>query len=433
MKIQNYTIGIWGFGRVGKSAAAFFHRRGARVIIYDDNPAQLSTTPYLTAPSLTALFNTADYILPSPGIDKRPYYSTYQGQWLCEVDLMETYFKKPIIAITGSVGKTTVTHLLAHLLKHSGLNVIAAGNIGNPMLDIVEQQDQLDMLVLELSSFQLEYAQSFAPHLALWTNLYPNHLDRHGSFENYFAAKLPIVQQQKQHQKTLVPLDLAPLFASHRIKHNLSYFSTTCDAAATFCLDTDHQQFHHHPSGHAIAIDQFAPTTFLQNWLTIWAAFYLLKIPYPTHSSVQALEHRLEKITEINGIPFYNDSKSTTPTSTLAALEQFKSQRIVLFLGGLSKGIDRTPFIQALQSYAVHVVCFGKEAPMLKAMCDLFTISCTDFTNLSDAFTASTPLFCTHDCVLFSPSGSSYDLFANYEERGSLFKKLVHEYKNTVS
>lgn len=433
MKIKNCTIGIWGFGRVGKAAAAFFHTRGARVIIYDDNGIQLSASSYLTAPSLQALFNTADYLLPSPGIDIRPYYNLYQGKWLCEIDLMESYFKKPIIAITGSVGKTTVTHLLSHLLAQTGLKIVAAGNIGTPMFEIIDQQHHLDMAVLELSSFQLEYAQSFAPFLALWTNLYPNHLDRHGSIEGYFAAKFPIIQKQTKHQLALIPLELAPQCARYPLTTNLSFFSPICDAASTFCLDTVHHEMHHHPSGVAIPLDRFAPTTYLQNWLVIWAVFHLLKMPYPQHSSVTALEHRLEKVTEIKGTSFYNDSKSTTPTSTLAALEQFKSQRIILFLGGLSKGIDRTPFIKILQSYSLQVFCFGKEASTIKAMCDIFSIPCADFTNLQDAFTASTQLFSAHDCVLFSPSGSSYDLFKNYEERGSFFKKLVQEYKNNVS
>ncbi len=180
MKLKNSTIGIWGFGRVGKAAASFFHKEGARVIVYDDNKSTSIDTTYLTAPSVQALFNIADYVLPSPGIDIKAYYALYQGRWLCEVDIMKAYCTKPIIAITGSVGKTTTTHLLTHLLQKHGINAVAAGNIGTPMLDMIYQQDSFDLLVLELSSFQLEYAQSFAPDLALWTNLYPNHLDRHG-------------------------------------------------------------------------------------------------------------------------------------------------------------------------------------------------------------------------------------------------------------
>lgn len=433
MKLQNSTIGIWGFGRVGKAAASFFHHRGARIIIYDDNEVASFDNSYLIAPSIQALFNIADYVLPSPGIDIRSYYALYPKRWLCEVDLMQTYFKKPIIAITGSVGKTTITHLLTHLLQEHGIKAIAAGNIGLPMLEIIDQQDALDMVVLELSSFQLEYAQSFAPSFALWTNLYPNHLDRHGSMENYFMAKLPLVRHQHQHQLALVPLYLRERLTE--FKTNFSFFSTTCDASATFCLDNKHNELHHHPSQTAISLDSFPATTFPQNWLVLWATFYLLGIAYQKTTSFAhtTLEHRLEKVAEINGITFYNDSKSTTPTSTLAALEQFKTKHILLFLGGLSKGIDRTPLIQALQSYKIEVFCFGKEAPIIKALCDTFTIPCADFANLEDAFAASTKLFNRDDCILFSPSGSSYDLFKNYEERGAMFKKLVDHYKNCSS
>lgn len=435
MKLKNNTIGIWGFGRVGKAAASFFHHRGARVIIYDDNASQLTNSSYLTAPSIQALFNTVDYVLPSPGIDIRPYYALYPGRWLCEVDLMQAYFKKPIIAITGSVGKTTTTYLLAHLLKQHNIKAIAAGNIGMPMLEIIDQQDVLDMAVLELSSFQLEYAQSFAPHLALWTNLYPNHLDRHESMEGYFTAKLPIVSHQQKNQLALVPSYLREQLITYNFKNNLSFFSKECSASSTFCLDSQYNELHHHPSQTSISLDSFPATTFPQNWLVIWASFYLLNILYQTTSAftIPALEHRLEIVAEINGITFYNDSKSTTPTSTLAALEQFKTKHILLFLGGLSKGIDRTPLIEALQSYKIEVFCFGKEAHIIKALCDTFTIPCRDFANLEDAFAASTKLFNRDDCILFSPSGSSYDLFKNYEERGATFKKLVDHYKNYSS
>lgn len=431
MNIQNTTIGIWGFGRVGKAAASFFYSRGARVIVFDDNDALLANIAYLTAPSLQALFHSVDYVLPSPGIDIRPYYASYQGRWICEVDIMQAFFKKPIIAITGSVGKTTTTHILANLLQQQGIKTIAVGNIGTPMLEIIDQQNTLDMVVLELSSFQLEYAQSFAPQVALWTNLYPNHLDRHGSMEGYFKAKFPIIKHQNPHQLALIPLYLRDYLST--FNNTPLFFSKECNPLATFCMDMDHHEIHHHQSRKAIDLAAFPSGTFPENWLLIWAAFYLLHIPYPRHNTITTLEHRLEKVTDINGVTFYNDSKSTTPTSTLAALEQFKEKRIVLFLGGLSKGIDKSPLIQALQSYTIQVFCFGKEASTIKTLCDSFSIPCTDFTNLHDAFMASTHVLDHHDCVLFSPSGSSYDLFKNYEERGTVFKKLVQDYKNHCS
>ena len=162
------------------------------------------------------------------------------------------------------------------------------------------------------------------------------------------------------------------------------------------------------------------------------AALDILGIPYQPHASlvsIASLEHRLEKVAEINGTVFYNDSKSTTPTSTLAAIEQFKDKRILLFLGGLNKGIDREPLIKALTRYTVHVFCFGKEATSIKTLCDSFSIPAHDFANLEDSFHASTQLLHHNDCVLFSPSGSSYDLFRDYQERGNTFKKLVVDHK----
>ncbi len=253
--------------------------------------------------------------------------------------------------------------------------------------------------------------------------------------EAYCHAKSSIFKHQHNHQSALIPLYLREAIASYHVQTKISYVAKECHPSATFCIDMDHNELHHHPSHIALSLDHFPQTTFRENWLIIWSTFYLLNIPFnvTTPAAMSSLEHRLEKVAEIKGITFYNDSKSTTPTSTLAALEQFKKEHILLFLGGLSKGIDRTPLIEALQSYNIDVFSFGKEAALIKALCDSFGISCADFNNLELAFTASTQLFHRNDCILFSPSGSSYDLFKNYEERGALFKKLVLHYKDYSS
>jgi UDP-N-acetylmuramoylalanine--D-glutamate ligase len=436
MKIEKSTIGIWGFGRVGKSAASFFHHRNARVIVYDDNQTLSANSPYLTVPSREALFNSTDYILPSPGIDTHHYRALYQGTWLCELDIFQQYFKKPVIAITGSVGKTTVTHILANLLQQYGIRALAAGNIGTPMLDLIDQQDLLDMIVLELSSFQLEYAVNFAPQLAIITNVYPNHLDRHGTMEEYLAAKMPIFKHQTRQQWALIPHSLQSLITPYQLQSTITFFAKECPqttvAHSLFCYDGKKNILHHHQSSNAILLDHFPSMTFPENWLIIWTALNVLGISYKQTNSIASLEHRLEKVTEINGVIFYNDSKSTTPTSTLAALEQFKDKRMVLFLGGLNKGIDRAPLIQALTRYNVQIVSFGKEATAIKALCDSCCLAAHDFATLEQAFQSSTHLFTQTDCVLFSPSGSSYDLFADYQERGTVFKNLVMNYKKRI-
>ena len=186
MKIDNAKIGIWGYGLVGQSAARFLSSMGAFIYIFDDTVKQ-SDFPPLS--SRQELLETTDMILPSPGIDVRPYHALYSGIWLSELDIFHAYFRKKIIAITGSVGKTSVTHGLNFVLQKAGMRTIAAGNIGLPCLSLISHQNEYDAVVLEVSSFQLEHCIQFAPDVAIWTNFYPNHLDRHGTMENYFLAK----------------------------------------------------------------------------------------------------------------------------------------------------------------------------------------------------------------------------------------------------
>lgn len=437
MKLKNSTIGIWGLGRVGNAAASFFHKQGLSVIVYDDNSALLERSSYIIAPSRETFLQSADYIVASPGIDTRPYRLQYPQKWLNEVDIFYTYFKKPIIAITGSVGKTTITQILVQILLKQGIRTLAAGNVGLPMLDIIEQQDSLDMVVLEVSSFQLEFAQLFAPHLAIWTNFYPNHLDRHDSMDAYFDAKCSLLKNQHTNHRALVPDRVGEQLASHyAIKSSLSFFSQTCGntspTTSLFCIDQSHKEIHHHGTNKTIAFDAFGSSTFLENWLIIWATLHLLNILFVPIDEI-VLEHRLEKVAVINGTVFYNDSKSTIPHSTLCALEQFSNKRILLFLGGYAKGIDRRPLIKALQQYHIHVICFGKEADEIKALCDAFSVSADAYSNLDKAFDAIFSGAKPYECVLFSPAGSSYDLFQNYQERGSAFKRLVHRYKKMSS
>ncbi len=407
MKLKNKTIGIWGYGRVGTAAATLCTDLGAHVIVYDASPEVLKTCPYAGTQSIDQLFAHADYIIPSPGVDITQYKDTYSGIWLSELDLFQSLFHKKIIAITGSIGKTSVTHMLTQALKAAGWRVHAAGNIGTPMLSMIAQQDALDAIVLEVSSFQLEHTQSFAPDLALWTNLYPNHLDRHKTVELYCAAKYQIIAHQTATQQALISTDLYNQIIRYQPKSSLHFFNPT-------------QKPIHHPSG------------FAANWLIIEKALELLHVPFPEALIVEPLEHRLEHITTINGATFINDSKSTTPASTLAAVNALQAPHITLLLGGLSKGIDRTPLIETLATKNITVHCFGKEAVSLFDACKRYNVPATCHKTLESAVQHSLSSICPQDIVLLSPAGSSFDEFTNYEQRGTFFKSLITCYKKQI-
>lgn len=447
MNFTNRKIGIWGLGAVGGSALRYCLQKKCSISVLDQHSPSAQIKKLLKQNTLTAFdnhdladfLNRNDFIIPSPGIDLRPH-THYQHKWLSELDLFAHEFNAPIIAITGSVGKTTVTHLLAALLQKMSHRVAVGGNIGTPMLDLLEHQP-VDLGVLEVSSFQLELAQTFAPDLAIWTNFSPNHLDRHDTLEDYCAAKMRIIGQQTARQKSLLPLSLIDTIM-HQPPASQCYFFTTqrnthlekklrSQDGLFVVEDNELILYKNTTRSHIFNLATLPPTTFAENWLVITSALHLLNIPLATYAhhaqKLTAPEHRLEKILTHNGVTFYNDSKSTTPASTKAAVQQLSDHPIHLFLGGLSKGIDREPLVQFLGTVTnlKHVYCFGKEAENLQKLCNLYKLKSSHFTDLDSAFAACTHNTHNGDTVLFSPSGSSFDLFANFAKRGVYFKQLV--------
>jgi len=443
-------IGIWGFGRVGKSIVHLLSTENCNLSVMTKDALceddmlvvqQYSIATYTEQEKETFLAEN-DYIIPSPGIDIRDYYHTYAHKWLTELDLFYDRFKKPIITITGAVGKTTTTYLLDQILRQYNINICMGGNIGIPMCDVIAQQNNAHYALLEVSSFQLEYVNHCAPHLAIWTNLVPNHLDRHATYDDYFNAKYNSIAHQNSSDKALVPLGLAQKIKQKSPKSIVYYFNPTLPTQEElkilhqddmlFFIDGNHIKKKIGGSVSClIALEVLPDITFTENWLVICSALDILGLnpqDVVTYTHTLAIpEHRMEKMLS-NTIVFYNDSKSTTTASTQAAIEKLNGKSIILFIGGLSKGVDRADFIKGLKDKVKHVYCFGAEADTLNAYCVAHGISAHAFSTLDSAFEACVKQATTKDCILFSPAGSSYDLFKDYEDRGNYFKKLVHDY-----
>lgn len=417
MDFRNKKIGIWGYGITGKSTVEFARARGAQVSIMDKNELK-DEADYFAAHNIAifhenqieAFFNAHDIIIPSAGIDLRPYYEKYKNKWLFELDIFAQEFKKPYIAITGSVGKTTITSLLSQLLSLYGKKVATGGNIGIASLDLLAMQDSVDLGLLEVSSFQLEHATQFAPALAIITNIMENHLDRHGTMEEYTHAKFNILAHAQQ---ALLPQELMPLHSLHQTRKITPISSDAYEDL----------------------LSQLPPITFDQNWRIIIAILDKLGLPLtelPVHAQHLIMpEHRIEYVATIRDAQFYNDSKSTTPTATLAAVQRFCDKPIHLLLGGLSKGIDREPLIQQLHSKVKTVYCFGKEAEALQMLCTKHQVPALAFPSLEQSVTASSLAAQPGDVILLSPAGSSYDLFENFEHRGHVFKDFVASLRDT--
>ena len=448
---KQQTIGIWGFSRVGSAAARYYVRHGMHPGIFDANPLTSEQQTYCqkeklyvwSPDQLVPFLEQYDLILPSPGIDLRPYQA-YAHKWVSEFDLFCHEYKKPIIAITGSIGKTSITHLLSQLLTNVYGTIATGGNIGIGMLDLLTLDDT-KLALLELSSFQLELVQTGSADLAIITNIYPNHLDRHGTLDAYTAAKTRIYKHQTKEQKLLLPYDLVPTLCTMTAPHGQLYcFIDTpikqAPALPTGCTgiffqDTAHTLIYLDAHGHTelMSLENLPPITFAQNWLIIASAAHLLGVDLQlltTSASRFSLPpHRLEYLGCAQGFTFYNDSKATTISSMLAAVKAVaKKKSVHLFIGGLSKGVDREPAIMELPDKLVHAYCFGAEAESLNGLCIKHDIASSSHATLEDAFSLCMTQLNDGQTVLLSPGGASYDLFVDYEQRGTVFTSLVKNY-----
>ncbi len=436
--LTNKKVGIWGFGRVGKAALTYLSQQKAHCLVYDIRPLTTDELKLLhthqaytySHEELDQFLQTADYILASPGVDTAPYRD--KASFICELDLFAQVWTKPSIGITGTIGKTTLTTLLNTILQKN-MSVVMGGNIGTPLLDLVTHQEKADLAVIELSSWQLEYAHTYAPSIALWTNLYPNHLDRHHTMDAYFHAKANIIKQQTSTQTTVVPLDLWHQIQKLKITSHCMWVHHNKPEQhhfdhATSLLYVDSNQVVYWQNGSEqilMEAAQLPSCTFATNWLFVLATLLALKLPISLiNDCSMRLEHRLEKVGTYQHLTFYNDSKATTPEATLAALNQFKQDKIILFLGGLSKGVDRSILISKLPKNITQIICFGQEAQQLKALCETYQFTTHACSDLEKAFQHATTSN-TATIALFSPSGSSFDLYTNYQERGDHFKQLV--------
>lgn len=430
---KNKKIGIWGFGIVGKSVYDFIRPFSGSIQILDK---QCQTNPHWiaqTEASITQFLEYNDIIITSPGIPLLNYQA-YHHKFITELDIFAQQYTGTTIAITGTLGKTSITHAIQHCSAES----IAAGNIGYPMLTAACQKPAPSKIVLELSSFQLQYAKIFAPDIALWTNFYPNHLDHHANENEYFISKCNIFKHQKEHHFAIIPCNLR-----QRIQDTINIKSQlflTCNQQCathtypTFYIQNNNIVLSQNNKEQTIIFDQVKSLpiyTYAENWIQIIAALFLQNIDLANLlerlDSIPAQEDRLEKITTYNGTTFYNDSKSTVWQATQQAITALQDESCALFLGGISKGTDRSPLIAYLKGKPVTVFAFGKEAKLLKNICDQYNVECFSSQNLEEALQIcmSKPL---PKNVLFSPSGASFDLFKNYHHRGTIFKELVHKF-----
>jgi len=449
MELKGKKVLVVGLGKSGLAAALFLRHKGAHVTVSDvrsaealakDVPALLEEGIMVEAGGHGLLtFRRQDLIVVSPGVPlDTPELMQVKGFGLPiigEVELAARFLKGRMLAITGSNGKTTTTALVGEILEKSGVPTLVGGNIGVPVIDLVERSNENTWSVVEISSFQLESTVEFHPKIAVILNITPDHLDRHGSFENYVRAKERIFAAMDEHDCVVLNADNAPTAeAATRTLARTFWFSLERAVDQGAWLQEGSLVFRGSKNGD---IEQIVPLKSIplkgshnvENVLAAVVASRLAGVPGEVIrrgvESFQAVEHRLEFVATLNGVDFYNDSKATNVDATAKAIAAFSSG-VHLIMGGKDKGSPYTILGDLLRERvrAVYTIgsAAGKIESQLRGMVPILACETLEKA-VSEAATAAHP----GEVVLLAPACSSYDQFENYEHRGRVFKELVGE------
>jgi len=452
MDVKGKRVLVVGMGKSGIASALFLADQGARVAISDTKSEEElhHEIPQLLDRGIQVetgyqgerLFKEQQLIVISPGV---PYDVPQLVQArragipvIGEIELAARYLKGAIVAITGSNGKTTTTTLVGEIIAAGARKALVGGNIGTPAISFVDEATDDTWIVLEVSSFQLETIESFHPRIAVVLNVTPDHLDRHRTFENYAAAKARIFENQTSADFTVLNADDATCVAmAAKTKASLYWFSRqhTVERGAfvrdenIFWIDAGHEQ-----GIMPVSEIGLKGAHNVENILGGVCAGMLAGIA-PTDirravAAFKAVEHRLEYVSTVAGVAYYNDSKATNVDATIKALESFPG-RIHLILGGKDKGSDYSVLNSLLAQRVKRVYTIGAAAAKIESQIQgVPLVSCGTIDN---AVRQASERATEGDIVLLAPACASFDQFVSYEHRGRVFKDLVKQLESRTA
>jgi len=435
---------VVGLGKSGVASALFMKAQGARVTVSDTKSGDelRNEIPVLLDHGITVetgghgerTFRGQDLIVVSPGVpvDAPPLVQARSlGETVIgEIELAAQFLPGPIVAITGSNGKTTTTTLTGEILATSGLPVLVGGNIGTPAISLAERAKPETAIVLEISSFQLETIQTFRPKIAVVLNVTPDHLDRHRTFEIYVDAKARIFENQQGSDFAVLNADDPTCVAmGNRTRAQVFWFSRNKEVEqGAWVRDGDILFRDANRQREILQVSEIPlkGAHNLENVLAAVCAGVLMgcaseKIRQAVHE-FKAVEHRLEFVATINGVDYYNDSKATNVDATIKALESFPAN-IHLILGGKDKGSDYTVLNDLIRQRVKQIYTIGAAAAKIESQVKGAEVVHAE--TLENAIRKANAVARPGDVVLLAPACASFDQFKSYEHRGKVFKEIV--------
>jgi UDP-N-acetylmuramoylalanine--D-glutamate ligase len=430
---------VCGMAKSGQAAAILLQQLGAEVTVTDTN-ADVDFHPegvcqrYGEPPD--DFVHEFELVIISPGISVyAPFVKRAEALKIPvwgEAELAYRLCPCPMIAITGTNGKTTVTTLVGEILKRHNAGTVIAGNIGIPLTSLVSNLSAENMVVAEISSFQLETISAFKPRISAVLNMTEDHLDRHLTMENYIAAKARIFENQGQDDICVLNYDNI-ITKNMKPRGRVVFFSTREDLS-TFSESVYLQNGNisvKYADGKINKILNIAETKVMpENALAAAALSAFAGVSAEDIAVVlrefAGVTHRLEYVATLAGVEFYNDSKATNTDAAIKALETFRDREIILIGGGKDKNTNFTPWVQLFHRNVKHLILIGEAFDQIIKTCEAQNFRAFERAEtLKDAVSRAKELAAAGQVVLFSPSCASFDMFKNFEERGELFKKYV--------
>lgn len=464
-KYKGKKVLIVGFGVSGAAVAKYLCKEGARVTVTDTkqksevgelvNSCADLKIEYEFGKHNSKTFLAAEMIVVSPGVPLNIKVLDEAREKnipiTSEIEIAVSEIKEPIVAITGTNGKTTTTSLIGEMFKADGKKVFVGGNIGKALLDYVTEEQKADVVVAELSSFQLENVQSLVPKVAVFTNLEEDHLDRYGEFQNYVDAKKRLLRACDKNSFVVLNYDSAHVAKfKDGVSGRLIWFtkqnpgtitSTPAEFVGTY-LDAKNKRVVTTVAGPDASPGETTEMVFdisqyrlfgehnKENLIAAISAVRAMGVSSAAIQSVinqfKCVSHRLEFVRKRDGVFFFNDSKGTNVMSVQRSLSSFPANPIILIAGGKDKNSDFGPLVELVKKKCKILILLGEAKEKINRAIGDFTETYLVGT-FEEAVLLAYQKSRSGDIILLSPGCASYDMFRNYEERGDYFKKLVFQ------